>query len=274
MPKKRVHDYEVYGKEWYGRLSIWARELLDGLIDFADDEGFGSANPKILRSKIFPFDDLTLERVEELLQELKKSQPEDPIFAILEREIEGGVEQYYWLKKFLEFQPRPDYPVPSKIANTLICIGKLDRVFNGGVHRKFCRQWAKRKHGRAEKVSRGEERRGVVVGEELERIGIKEIIELFNSVCNSFFPEIKKEDLADDEIHKIKLRLQKHPKIIWWKTLFEKVIETPFLKGENDRSWKPEFTWFFKNASNVMKVHRGYYDKGSSWMEKYKDDQS
>lgn len=167
MAKKRVHDYEIYSKEWYGALSIWARELLDGLIDFADDEGFESASPKILRSRIFPFDDISLEDVEKYLQEIKNSQPSDPIIRLLEREINARVERYYWLRKFLHFQPRPDYPVPSKIANLLIDIGKLDRSFNGGVHQKFCRQWAKRKHLRSEKVGRGEERTG------LERTGLE-----------------------------------------------------------------------------------------------------
>jgi len=128
------------------------------LIDFADDEGFGSAEPVDLKADIFIDDDLTLEQVENFLQELVEAQEKDPmvvIFDVKNSKNSEDSDQYYWLPKFFDFQPKPDYPTPSKIANLLIDMGKLDSKFALSIHRKFSVRHAIRKATRTEKKSSG-----------------------------------------------------------------------------------------------------------------------
>lgn len=45
------------------------------------------------------------------------------------------------------------------------------------------------------------------------------------------------------------------------KTVFKKVSESPFLKGENGRGWKASFDWVFENGENWLKIYEGNYDE-------------
>ena len=45
-----------------------------------------------------------------------------------------------------------------------------------------------------------------------------------------------------------------------FKEVFEKVEQTDFLKGKNDRNWIATFDWLMK-SDNINKVLEGNYDK-------------
>lgn len=64
----------VYKDEDFSSLSLPARLLFIGMVTNADDDGRLSANPKILKSDIFPLDDeITSITVESLINEIAKS---------------------------------------------------------------------------------------------------------------------------------------------------------------------------------------------------------
>jgi len=44
-----------------------------------------------------------------------------------------------------------------------------------------------------------------------------------------------------------------------WKSAFHKMLESPFLTGNNDRGWKADFDWFLKPES-VTRIMEGKYD--------------
>lgn len=285
MPRKRLHSYEQYKKKWYRRLSIWARELWDGLIDFADDEGFGSADPVDLKADIFRDDDLSLEKVEEFLQELVKAQADDPMVMIFKCENHGEQERYYWLPNFFNFQPQPDYPTPSKIANLLIHIGKLDRGDAVSTHRKFCCKSAGRRQRRARKTPSTHRKKsngvgvglgvglgvgigdGVGVGE--DKVTPKTFVELFNTTC----PSLQKiEETTKTRSDKIKTRLKEHPDLGWWTTVFERAdkMEFTYEKGlHKGKVWRPSFDWLIENDNNAVKVAEGHYEnkKKGTWRD-------
>lgn len=260
--RKRFHHPAMRKDRYYGKLSIEARELFNGMIDIGDDEGFFDANPKILRSEIFPYDDFSIEDIKKLRDEIEKVKKDSPMLQIFEVKLDDE-EEFGFLPKWFKYQPIPDYPIPSEIVNSLIRIGKLDSKFNGGIHHKFCRRHGGRKAARSVKTlmeRREEKRREVGLGLG-EGFGLGEIINSYNSLCNTFFPEVKKENLADEEINKIKLRLKKHPKKEWWESVFRKLVNTPFLRGENDRNWRPSFMWIFKNNTHALRIYRGDYER-------------
>ncbi len=70
-PRIRTVKPEMWQAEAMERVSIGGRLLYVGLITQADDEGRQSAHPALLRSRIFPFDDLAPGQLEEWLGELE-----------------------------------------------------------------------------------------------------------------------------------------------------------------------------------------------------------
>ena len=57
MARKRMIDPSFWTDEKLGECSVNERYLFMGLISNADDEGYGRANPKLLKSLLFPYDD-------------------------------------------------------------------------------------------------------------------------------------------------------------------------------------------------------------------------
>lgn len=91
-------------------LSHSARLLFIGLITQADDEGFGSSDPRKLKAAIFGGDDVTLANVSEMLAEITTQR----LAVIYEADGYGAL---YWLPSWKEHQyvPKPTptrYPPP------------------------------------------------------------------------------------------------------------------------------------------------------------------
>lgn len=70
MARKRMIDPNFWTDEKLGECTIQERLLFIGLISNADDEGYGRANPKLLKSLIFPYDDLRASDLEKWLSQL------------------------------------------------------------------------------------------------------------------------------------------------------------------------------------------------------------
>lgn len=51
----------------------------------------------------------------------------------------------------------------------------------------------------------------------------------------------------------------------------EKIKESDFLQGKNDRNWTIKFDWLFKNDTNIMKLLEGNYDNKEIIKSKYED---
>lgn len=103
---------EFYSDPQLGQLTLEARYLYKATWNFADDEGRLPADPRILKSQVFPYDDhITTERVEQLLHEL----------VSLGKAVRYEVENvpYLFLPNFRTHQriskPQPaKYPPPPK----------------------------------------------------------------------------------------------------------------------------------------------------------------
>jgi hypothetical protein len=44
-----------------------------------------------------------------------------------------------------------------------------------------------------------------------------------------------------------------------WKEAFQRMLESPFLTGTNDKGWRADFDWFIKPDS-VPRIMEGKYD--------------
>ena len=98
-----------------------------------------------------------------------------------------------------------------------------------------------------------------------EKIPYQEIVDMFNSICTGYSRVMK---LSDARKNKIRIRVDEmggfakaKPMI---QTIFEKMQESKFLRGDNRRGWKAYFDWIFENDKNWVKILEGNYDNRSS----------
>lgn len=96
MARKRMISPNFWTDEKVGDCSRDARLLFMGLISNADDEGYGRANSKLLKSLIFPYDELKTSDIENWLSQLSKFK-----MIILYQYEE---QTYYYLPNFLKHQ--------------------------------------------------------------------------------------------------------------------------------------------------------------------------
>lgn len=96
MARKRMISPNFWTDEKVGECSIQERMLFMGLISNADDEGYGRANPKLLKSLIFPYDDLRASDLEKWLSHLGGLR-----MVVLYKYEE---QTYYYLPNFLKHQ--------------------------------------------------------------------------------------------------------------------------------------------------------------------------
>lgn len=85
----------------------------------------------------------------------------------------------------------------------------------------------------------------------------QQIADAYNTTCVCC-PKVL--ELSNERKNKVRLRWQKKPNIEYWISVFKKIDSTPFLRGEGDRGWTPDFDWIFQNDSNHLKVIEGKYD--------------
>lgn len=92
----------------------------------------------------------------------------------------------------------------------------------------------------------------------------QDIVALWNEICGCFLPKVK--SLNENRRQKIKCRLDefggdsKEDWLAHAKELFERVIASDFLRGNNNTGWAATFDWLFENSKNWVKVIEGNYD--------------
>lgn len=89
-------DPNFWTDEKLGECTVQERLLFIGLISNADDEGYGRANPKLLKSLIFPYDDLRASDLEKWLSQL----------GVLNMIVlfKYDEQAYYYIPNFLKYQ--------------------------------------------------------------------------------------------------------------------------------------------------------------------------
>lgn len=105
MPRTRSIKPEFWSDEKLGGLSFIERLLFLGMWTFADDEGLIRANPQLLKSQIFPYDDIKNAVIENALETFERKE------MIFRYKISD--QNYAWVVKFRIYQ-RIDKPQPSQ----------------------------------------------------------------------------------------------------------------------------------------------------------------
>lgn len=107
MPRRRMIDPDFWNDGRVKRLSPTERLLFIGMLSHADDEGRLLADPAFLRSKIFPYDDFTLEDIKSMRDHILKTNANLQLY-------QNAGEDYLYFRKWSRYQ-KPSHPQPSKL---------------------------------------------------------------------------------------------------------------------------------------------------------------
>ena len=128
MARKRMIDPSFWTDEKLGeQCSVAERLLFMGLISNADDEGRGRANPKLLLSMIFPYDDMRLSDFKNSLAKLASLE--------LIRLYQAEGQQYFSVVHFSKYQT-VNRPTPSEIPAYCESMASNSRSAHGGLSAK------------------------------------------------------------------------------------------------------------------------------------------
>jgi len=126
MANGRLHHTKMWESEKFAALPPLARLLQIALIDIADDQGRFKAHPAWLRSKVFPYDDVTLGDINEWLELINQNG------MIILYEVDGryfGQLVNWWEYQRHQWAQSSDFPLPPDWKDRLrITVGhKKDR---------------------------------------------------------------------------------------------------------------------------------------------------
>ncbi len=124
MPRIRTIKPEIWLSAQVMNLSHSARLLFIGLITQADDDGYGSSDPRKLKASVFGGDDLTIDVVKQLLAEIEAQR----LVLLYEADGYGAL---YWLPSWKEHQyvqkavptrypPPVDKSLPERYRNATV----------------------------------------------------------------------------------------------------------------------------------------------------------
>ncbi|EHM01210.1 hypothetical protein HMPREF9946_02214 [Acetobacteraceae bacterium AT-5844] len=86
-------------------------------------------------------------------------------------------------------------------------------------------------------------------------------VDAWNSICGSTNGRCSK--LSDQRRTLLKARMAELGGIEGWVALCHRIAASPFLTGDNDRTWRADLDWCLK-ASNALKISEGKYDRRAS----------
>lgn len=116
MARKRMIDPGLWDSRQFSQLNFMERVLYIGLISNADDEGRLEDRTALIRSKIFPDDDIPLSGIEGALEQLKE-------VGLIERYTAGEwdiIQHPKWSKYQTINRPKPSkFPAKSNKHNTI-----------------------------------------------------------------------------------------------------------------------------------------------------------
>lgn len=97
----------------------------------------------------------------------------------------------------------------------------------------------------------------------------KDLFSLWNEVAaGTALPSVR--EFSSTRQKKCSARLKERP-LGEWSAIFRRIADTPFLCGQNDRSWKADFDWIIGNDGNAAKVIEGKYDRAAGGTNRSSD---
>ena len=90
----------------------------------------------------------------------------------------------------------------------------------------------------------------------IEKVDFVGLMDFFNTTFAGKLPAIR--EMTDSRRKAVKARIAQYNKHVVFEVL-QKVYQSSFLLGGNEKNWKCDFDWIFKQA-NFTKIYEGNYD--------------
>jgi hypothetical protein len=251
---------EFWFDEKLASLSFGARLLFIGIWNNCDDIGVCRANPYLLKSAVFPYDDVKPKELQGWLDEISGQ-------GLIRIIIFNG-ESYLHVKNWNRHQ-KIDKPSKVRIiqgdglsdSDTLELFSeKFERT--PGVVGEDSANTPPRKGREGKGIGREKEGKGKQKNKNPE---LHWLARLWNRKIVSL-PKVTK--LNDSRKEKIRLRLEETPSPRHWIRIIRAVEASDFLSGRNGRWTHCSFDWLLTNDSNHVKVLEGNYDNKASTPQK------
>lgn len=232
MSQGRLIHQSIWSSYEIKKCSFRQRILWIGIILESDDYGFLKGDCGLLRSKIFPYDDLRNADVTEDLKEF--------VSLGLIESFEIDKDHYVRIKNFERYQNLHSVKkLPSKIAP---------------LYNKHVLKLADSNKDSVKEID----------NESYNKFEV-EIVDYWNDFVK-VHPVLSSVIRVSVErrTHLKNRFLDKHFKESY-KEVIDKISKSRFLLGNNERSWKVFFDWLIQNETNYLKVLEGRYeDKGKT----------
>jgi hypothetical protein len=258
---------EFWTDEKVGRLSISARLLFIGMWNFADDSGVCRSNIILLKSQIFPYDEITAEDIKNNLKEL--------ILNGLVREVVHSDEAFIYINNFLKHQNISRPSNHKYIDNIDVCLKNNETL----TEHSLSTHVPLTEHSLSTHVPLTEhsvstqcvnlnlnlnQNQDIVDGSAApvaksarSSADVDSIFEIYKAK-NKKLPGTTA--LNDTRRKKIKARLNGDQD---FKKRFGEAVgkcqDSAFLCGDNARGWKANFDWLIANDTNYVRVLEGQY---------------
>jgi hypothetical protein len=262
MARIRSLKIGFFKNEELAALPYEARLLFEGLWLLADREGRLEDRPRRIKAEVFPYDVID---VEPLLAALHDAR------FILRYAADGAA--YIQVLTFWRHQrPKNDEAVSVIPAPPLENPrGKDDgpRISPRGKDRETERQ-----RDRETEDRETEDREGLVGGADAaplaadgaalrtdadgaEAHGPEDFAALWNATTQMPIPRCR--ELSSKRRRHVRARLTERV-LADWAAVFQRIQNSPFCRGENDRGWVASFDWVVGSPDVAVKVLEGHYD--------------
>ena len=251
MARIRTIKPKFYDDVKIGRLSRDARYLYIALWVFADDMGVANGDTIWLKSKVFPYDQIQVQQFEKWMNELVTNG-----FICL---LSYNGERFIYLPNFTRHQVinRPNYEdlnIPKELIDK-----EKERIIEQSLNNHgTITDLSLNNHG----LYKEEEKEGEYIppvvpqGDERECINYNALMDTFNTMFGGKLPKVT--TMTEKRKKAVKARCAEYGKQAVT-TVFENVLSSPFLLGQNDKNWSCDFDWIFR-STNFIKILEGNYN--------------
>lgn len=254
MARIRTIKPKFYDDVKIGRLSRDARYLYIALWVFADDMGVANGDTIWLKSKAFPYDQIQVQQFEKWMNELVTNG-----FVCL---LSYNGERFIYLPNFTRHQVinRPNYEdlnIPKELIDK-----EKERIIKQSLNNHgTITDLSLNNHGLYEEEEKEGEYIPPVVpqgdDEHLEeKINYNALMNTFNTMFGGKLPKVT--SMTEKRKKAVKARVAEHGKNAIM-TVFNNVLQSAFLTGNNDKNWSCDFDWIFR-PTNFIKILEGNYN--------------
>lgn len=239
MGRIRTIKPEFWKHEELSALSESAHMLAAALLNYADDDGYFNANPRLVQAECFPLRELS-SSVPVLLQELSR-------IGYLRLGLGSDGKTYGHILSFRNHQVISHYK-ESKISKMEVSWrstgGVLEPSILNGMEGKG--------------IEQGMEGKGEPSANADSPPQIRLAVDAYNETAGLVgIPQCQR--LTEKRRKALKARLRDAGGIEGWGAALGKLSESSFCRGKNDRGWTADFD-FLLQESSFTRLMEGYYD--------------